>query len=212
MSGLEQRPDKQARKPVHAQEQASARESPAASPRMPQRPQPGKPQEPATESQTPQDKLGAVLMALAGKTPNAKPGALTWSQAGAVSMVPPSARGQARTEALRAHLAVHGHSRAGEVLEALTGRPPTIVSTRDLALTWTTLVAAIAVGHTVIAGGGDDAPTERHGRPRAAVVCAVAMVGGERCATLLRADGSEEVLSLSTLCGEFAEIAVAAAD
>ncbi len=210
MSGLDQRPDKQARKPVHAQEQA--RESQAASPRMPQRPQPGKSQEPATESQTPQDKLGAVLMALAGKTPNAMPGALTWSQAGAVSMAPPSVRGQARTDALRAHLAVHGHSRAGEVLQALTGQAPTIVATRDLALTWTTLVAAMAAGHTVIAGGGDDTPTERHGRPRAAVVCAVAMVGGERCATLLTADGSEEVVALSVLCGEFAEIAIAAAD
>ncbi len=212
MSGLDRRPEKQARKPVHAQDQAQAHDSQAASPRMPQRPQPGKPHEPAAESQTPQDKLGAVLMALAGKTPQAMPGALTWSQAGAVTMVQPSARGQARTDALRAHLAVHGQGRAGEVLEALTGQAPNVVSTRDLAQTWTTLVAAMAAGHTVIAGGGDDAPTERHGRPRAVVVCDVAMVGGARCAMLLTADGSEEVLSLSALCAEFAELAIAAAD
>jgi hypothetical protein len=208
MSGLTPRPDKQQRKPVHAQDHAQDVALQPAAPQLPQRPPAAKPEQ-KPESETPQDKLGSVLMALAGKSPAAMPETLTWTKAGAVTVLPPTARAHpgAQGRALASQ-----QSRAADVIEALTGRPGRTLSTRDGEAAWATLTAALRAGHAVVAGGGDDVPRERHDRAHTVLIVAAEVVDGERRVTLATSQDTSEALDFTDLCREFTEIAVADAN
>lgn len=208
MSGWDQRPDKQAKKPVHAQEAAQARDVQPTAPKTPQRPQTAKPQEGKPESQTPTDKLGAVLMALAGKSPRAMPETLTWSQSGSVTVVPQEGAPLTLARETQVQQLRETSGRAQAVARALTGQDAQVVAAQPTDATWTALVDATTRGQTVVAGGGDDEPTERHGRSRAALVTAVAETENQRTITLLADDGTEESVSFEAFCATFAEVAI----
>jgi len=139
MASLDRRADKQQRKPAHAQERTQARE---VVPATPQPPPDAKAPEP--ESQTPQDKLGAVLMALAGRTPDAMPQALAWTRAGAVTVLPQREHAVLPQAEVRARWLDQPPGRADAVLQALTGAIGHAVPTRDPAALWMALRAAIA--------------------------------------------------------------------
>ena len=202
MSGLKQRPDKRARKPAHVAEPVHHAQPPV--PRLPERPPPAKAPSPTPESETSQDKLGSLLMALAGKTPSAMPEALVWNRAGAVTVLPRDDRSQVDARTL-----TQAQGRAQAVLEALIGQRGRTVATRDAAAAWAAVVAALGAGRTVVVGGGEEPPPERHGRPRAALVTALSEVDGEKRATLVTGDGASETVAFADLCRDFAEIAVA---
>ena len=206
MSGLTSRPEKQQRKAAHAQEPVVDPAQQAMAPQLPQRPPASKPA-PQPEVETPQDKLGSVLMALAGKSPAAMPAALGWTKAGGVTVLPPSPQTGAQ-----APVWSQSQGRAADVLEALTGRAGRTLSTHDADATWAVLTQALAAGQTVVAGGGDDQPRERHGRARTALVVAADVLNGERRVTLAPQDAAEETLDFTELCREFPQIAVSSED
>ncbi len=211
MSGLDQRPDKQVKKQAHVQERVQSRDAVVTSVRAPLRPQtPRPPEAQQPEVQTSADKVGAVLMALAGKAPRTMPETLTWSKSGAVTVLPESTgRRAVSSEALRAQVERQRTGRAGEVLRSLSGQSVHVTATHNAEATWTALVAAVQAGHSVVAGGGDDEPTERHERTRVALVTGVDAAAEPRAVTLLGADGEAETMDLTEFCATFAAIAVA---
>ena len=211
MSGLERRNDKQARKPAHAQSPDPARAPQPAPPPLPQRPQAAPVPEPKQTAPQP-DQLAAVLMALAGKTPQAMPETLAWTRAGGVTVLPTAERRAPGQADLRAQLATAPQVRADAVLEALTGRRGQLIATRDAEALWQALVAATTAGATVLAGGDDDAPKRPHDRARVVQVLAVAETDAARLVTIRGGDGAETALPLAELAREFATIAVSQPD
>lgn len=211
MSGLEQRPDKQRVKPVHRQEPAQRPDAHAA-PRLPVKPDPktaeaGKSEErdvtlePVLVPQQ-RDALGAALLALTGKGPKTATEVWHWGRAGQGTAQAPAAGNPPSTQTLPPWHPL------GAALEALTGRPAHVMTTQDADAVWPAMVAAVTAQRTVLAGGGDDVPDDRHGRPRIVQVLETTEWAGERAVTIQTPEGGSASLPLSAFCRTFAEVAL----